>query len=307
MKTDDLAALFDRAAGDLGTIDQHLQALATERRLPRLALAMCAARYEEAAPILQGLLDRAAAGAALSEDEEHLLFRGLHIQGGAKDKQVFPALLRLLRRPKATVDRLLGYAITETLARIVGGVFDGDADALFALIADRKVDEFVRDAVFGAATFLTWEGSISAERMHGFVQRFYDERLAGNQDYAWIGWLEAIALLGQRDLVPLVDRAWDEGRIDTEALRRHHFDSDLARAENAPGDVTRFRRARLGHIEDVVEALEWTDRSYEDEADTVAAWADLTADPVTNPWRGVGRNDPCPCGSGKKAKRCHLA
>ena len=21
-------------------------------------------------------------------------------------------------------------------------------------------------------------------------------------------------------------------------------------------------------------------------------------------WRGVGRNDPCPCGSGKKAKRC---
>ena len=21
-------------------------------------------------------------------------------------------------------------------------------------------------------------------------------------------------------------------------------------------------------------------------------------------WRGVGRNDPCPCGSGRKAKRC---
>ncbi|WP_414649994.1 SEC-C metal-binding domain-containing protein [Devosia sp.] len=26
-----------------------------------------------------------------------------------------------------------------------------------------------------------------------------------------------------------------------------------------------------------------------------------------NPWCGVGRNDPCPCGSGKNSKHCHLA
>ncbi len=29
--------------------------------------------------------------------------------------------------------------------------------------------------------------------------------------------------------------------------------------------------------------------------------------PVTNPLRGVGRNDLCPCGSGKKFKKCCLA
>ncbi len=27
--------------------------------------------------------------------------------------------------------------------------------------------------------------------------------------------------------------------------------------------------------------------------------------PVKNPMRQVGRNDPCPCGSGKKFKKCH--
>jgi SEC-C motif-containing protein len=26
-----------------------------------------------------------------------------------------------------------------------------------------------------------------------------------------------------------------------------------------------------------------------------------------NPFKGVGRNDPCPCGSGKKFKKCCLA
>ncbi|MBV8764510.1 MAG: SEC-C domain-containing protein, partial [Hyphomicrobiales bacterium] len=38
------------------------------------------------------------------------------------------------------------------------------------------------------------------------------------------------------------------------------------------------------------------------------AWQPLYAnEPTGNPWRHVGRNDPCPCGSGKKAKKCCLA
>jgi len=34
-----------------------------------------------------------------------------------------------------------------------------------------------------------------------------------------------------------------------------------------------------------------------------------TAEPAfaANPYAGVGRNDPCPCGSGKKFKKCHGA
>ncbi|WOH54592.1 SEC-C metal-binding domain-containing protein [Bradyrhizobium sp. sBnM-33] len=28
---------------------------------------------------------------------------------------------------------------------------------------------------------------------------------------------------------------------------------------------------------------------------------------MRNPWRNVGRNYPCPCGSGKKFKKCCLA
>ena len=30
-------------------------------------------------------------------------------------------------------------------------------------------------------------------------------------------------------------------------------------------------------------------------------------EPASNPYREVGRNDPCPCGSGKKFKKCCLA
>ena len=30
-------------------------------------------------------------------------------------------------------------------------------------------------------------------------------------------------------------------------------------------------------------------------------------EPVRNPLKAIGRNDPCPCGSGKKYKKCHGA
>jgi preprotein translocase subunit SecA len=29
--------------------------------------------------------------------------------------------------------------------------------------------------------------------------------------------------------------------------------------------------------------------------------------PAAGDWKSVGRNDPCPCGSGKKFKKCHGA
>jgi uncharacterized protein YecA (UPF0149 family) len=28
-------------------------------------------------------------------------------------------------------------------------------------------------------------------------------------------------------------------------------------------------------------------------------------EPAYNPYKSIGRNDPCPCGSGKKFKKCH--
>ena len=32
----------------------------------------------------------------------------------------------------------------------------------------------------------------------------------------------------------------------------------------------------------------------------------ILSEPHHNPFKGIGRNDPCPCGSGKKFKKCCL-
>jgi uncharacterized protein len=295
---------------DLAPIEDYLQAVATERTLPDFAVGMCTLRIEEAAPKLRAVLLRAADGEELSDDESLLLFRGLHILAGARDREAWQPLLRQLRRPFQELNDLIGDTVVESLANIVTGMFDDDSDALFASIIDRSIDGFIRDALLGAATFLAWEGRIERDRYRKFLVRFHEERAAEDGDQAWAGWLQAITLLGLRDLVPLVDNAFREERIPEEWMDRPQFDDDLAVAEYAPDDIDRFTQDNLGYIEDVLVLLDWT-RGTEDAFDEdgeEAPWTDFAhpTEPVRNPWRHVGRNDPCPCGSGKKAKNAAL-
>nr|WP_256470177.1 DUF1186 domain-containing protein [Bradyrhizobium sp. 157] len=120
------AASAARWSARLGPIEEHLHAVATESELPDFAVGMCVVRIEESAPSLRAVLLRAADGEVLSDDDSLLLFRGLHILGGARDREACQPLLRLLRRPFQDVDDLIGDIVIESLANIVTGVFDDD-------------------------------------------------------------------------------------------------------------------------------------------------------------------------------------
>lgn len=101
---------------------------------------------------------------------------------------------------------------------------------------------------------------------------------------------------------------WREDRIPEEWIDRPQFDEDLASAERAPDDIDRFTQANLGYIEDVLVSLHCTRRAEDgmfEEGEETSSWAEFVYpnEPVRNPWRHVGRNDPCPCGSDKTGSR----
>jgi hypothetical protein len=294
-------------------LDEILDTLASGEGNRGLYLGLAQVRAADAAPRLLGLLTRAADGEALSETDERLLFFGTHILGGARNAAAFVPLMRLLRRPEHELDTLFGDAIPETLPRIVAGVFDGDVETLFGIAADRTTDLFVRQSLLGAIAFLTWDGRIDKAATRTFLERFHDERLGDSEDdadgVAWDAWQNAIALLGWRDLSPRVEAAFRDGRIYKGISTIEDYQRDLTLAEMQPESYLRFTRASLGYIEDIGEALEWLPSDYDEfgsEPDSLPPSYYAPREPVTNPFRHVGRNDPCPCGSGKKAKKCCL-
>jgi hypothetical protein len=266
----------------------------------------------EIAPALLAAVELAATGAELSERESAVAFYGLHILGGTRDTRAFPALMRILRLPQKQLDHFLGDALTETIKRVAIGVFDGQAEALYALIANTEADEYARLEMLGAVAFLAFQGQIEIAEVKSFLVRFDDERLAPEQDMAWCGWETAIALLGFRDLAPRVEAAWRDGRTPQGYSEPKYFFADMKRAETDWSNAERFKTMHhLGYIEDIADELSWI--SYPDEDDEYSAGFEggsatgNDGQPYVNPLRHVGRNDPCPCGSGKKAKRCCLA
>lgn len=311
-REDDIASLLE-AAKNTGPIERHIDDLARAPGVPTVAVGMCLLRIEEAAGPLVAVLSRAAEGGLPDEDFD-LFFRGLHILAGARCKAAFLPLLKLLALPDRELDRLLGDALTETGGKLVAGVFDGDEQALFRAVCELERDEFARNELLDAVTWLTFKGEISRAATEAFLTRIDDERLFPLHDQAWVGWQQAIALLGMTGLAGRVETAFAEDRFPQNVLHAGHFRRDLAEARQRPRDQSRFTKLNVGFIADVLEELErWAPRAEEPAGENASAPAwDMITDrlrnsPATNYNRDLGRNDPCPCGSGKKWKKCCLS
>ncbi len=199
-------------AGDLGPIETYLEVIATDRHLPAVAIGMCLLRMEEAAPPVPsspGL--RTASRCPMMKPT--CCLRSVH-SGRRARCAVCKDLLRLLRRPEAELEDLLGDGLTQDMARIVTGVFDGDGEGSLEPRYG-SVGQSIRsqpDVECGGLPRL--EQGIERRRMRGLLEQFYWKKLAEDQDHAWHAWQQAIALLGFRDLASLVrNRRGIEGRI----------------------------------------------------------------------------------------------
>jgi hypothetical protein len=286
-----------------------LEALADGTSRPDAALAEGLAALETIVADLLAVVEKAA-DTNLPPEHDWLLFHGLHLLGAGRERRLYEPLMRLLRRSPEDLEPLLGDAVTETLPRIVCGTYDPDVgpEPLFAALHDLDADEFVRAALFGALAWLTWRGLIPLDDTEALLRRYDAERLAPADDHSWFGWREAVALLGLSSLSEQVLAAYGDDRVLEQFDEPADFLSDLEAALEAPEDDARFETARLGFLDHPSKALAWIDYDATEPTTDDPFDEDFGGppEPVMNPWRDVGRNDPCPCGSGKKAKKCCL-
>jgi uncharacterized protein len=291
-----------------------IDALRNERELPSTEIAFATLYADAIEADVVALVERARYE-DLDVPSGRLLFRGIHILGGRRLCAAYRPLVAFLRGPQDRVEYLLGDAVTENLSRILPGLFDGDEQPLWELVTDRSVGEFVREAALNALTFLAFEERIDRAAFEAFLLRFDKARLAAAEDdVMWHAWMTAVAVLGVTAAVPRVRAAFADGRIGPDWCDEEDFDELLKAAIERPNDRTRLEAEQMGYIEDVVVALEKfpeaddaaDDSLFDDEGAAIwPRWSELGV-PTRNPYRDVGRNDPCPCGSGKKFKKCCL-
>jgi hypothetical protein len=286
-------------------MEQILEQLGSGQGLPVDAIRDADANRAAMVPVFLRAFDQTA---ALSPSMQNALFFAFHLLGQWREKSAYRPLAAFLRRPAEEVEPILAGAVTETSHRVMAGVFDSDPRPLYEVILDPEADEFIRSRMFDALVMVTLRGELPREETARFLESCYTGLQPQDECFAWHGWQGAIAKLGLSEFKPLVKRAFARGFISRSWLGFKDFEQDLQRAISAePQSWETTDEFEL--FGDTVEELSgWASFApkREETSSPADTWDRPPWLPAVNPFRDVGRNDPCPCGSGKKFKKCCL-
>jgi hypothetical protein len=281
-----------------------IRQLGSGEGIPTEAIRAATADRATVTPLLLDAIERCEPNGEVEEDG---LFIAFHLLGQWREKSAYRTLARFLRRPD--VESIIGDATTETSHKVMANVFDGDPRPIYDIIQDTEADESVRARMFDALVILAFRNELDRAEIADFLRSRFNDLQPRDQAVVWDGWQGAIALLGLADLAPLVREAFQRGFVDEVLGELKDFEEDLSRAR-AGRPLESWRSSDYEPFGDVVDELShWAGFKPKRPTDQAAdrwrpdPWPGM---PVRNPFRDVGRNDPCPCGSGKKFKKCCL-
>jgi hypothetical protein len=242
---------------------------------------------------------------------QQALFFMFHMFGEWREKSAYRPLTRLLRLRPDELEIILGDAKTETSHRVMAEVFDGDPEPLYQVILDPHVDKYVRASMCETVAMITLRGELPRAEAERFLRACYSDLEPKSECYVWDGWQCAVALLGLIELKTLVRQAFERGYISPDNLGFEDFEEDLQRAIASPTAPWMIEDHYAPFGDTIEELSDWAAFSPEsgvkrdiDPGSRGSYWS--PGIPAVNPFKGVGRNDPCPCGSGKKFKKCCL-
>jgi uncharacterized protein len=266
--------------------------------LPRDAMRWTLDNWDDAAPGLLEALERFANGTDRSKKAANAAFFILHLAGERRETRAFAPLCRLAREAEAA-EAVLGDGVTSTLKRILISTYDGNLDALKGVIEAAGTDEFVRIGALEALAYLMATEHIAREEAEAYLLR-----------------LSMVALLGLEPWSDVVRQAFARGLISPMDMNDDNFREDLRRILTDPGRMADFKANNIAPLNDAIGELSgwygFSDPAKRDQErhavgrEGAGRTSAATPQSSAKSFKGVGRNDPCPCGSGKKFKKCCL-
>ncbi len=281
---------------------------------PHDAVALAHAHRETVAPRLVRVLEDLALDATPARDGNHVLHLfAMALLACWRDARAYRPLLALAHNSPEVIDDLFGDALTELYGRTIASVCDGDMRPLQELVDDRSVSVWVRSALLEAWKVRVVEGDAPVEPFERFlldVGRQCAERLRhGEREPERFEMLDDVAGqacdIGSTLLLEPVRQWFAERLIDERYIDRPFFEREFALPHEER--LSRLRRHRQGYIDDVAAEMRWWGAGdVDDDEFALDALPPSTATFVRASPK-IGRNDPCPCGSGRKYKKCHGA
>ena len=297
------------------------QLIGGRKRIPELALEAADGESEALVEPLLRCIERCLENPAYDEesDDQRLFGFALLLLGKWREPRLYPLLIRWLSLPEEDAEGLGGDMVTEDGSRLLAAVCGEDLEPIKALILNREAYEFGRGQAVEALAILAARGEAPREAVEEYFRGLAREGLEREPNFVWGDLAVVCADLGMTSVFPELRRAYEEELIDPFCMQPKELDD----VEKDPGDALSFFIERNPPITDVAREVSWWSCFAEprrDRSPKPSERGTIIYDPMANRTEGddawssvpqpykapgkVGRNEPCPCGSGKKYKRC---
>ncbi len=306
-------------------LDQIISDLdAGHERIPVAAIRAAREHRELVVPrLIQLIRDAATAAREGNPPEGNAHFFALFLLTEFEAKEALPAIVEALSLPDELPFDLFGDAVTSLGGRILATLAGDRPDLIAELAGNRELNLYVRWESASAFVLLVADGRMTREDAVRRLQRQLREALdIGESETEFISALvTTLSDLAPREAMAEIEEAYqrelvDEFWVGLEDVKRDANQTDAEMLEE-------LRKRSPEKLTDTIAELEDWACFKEDESDPrdigPSPFADRTAESpyssaapsfnqfdstvrITTP--RIGRNDPCPCGSGKKFKKC---
>jgi len=293
------------------TIDDILSQLSTEQLIaadseqllfPAPALEAAKAQWAEFWPHIVPLMQRMQADEELTDAEYQLLFYGVMLLGDMADLSQSAAFFEWVDTADglgSDLEYTLGDALTEDLATLLFILSGGQSASLQQLLLSEKAGIYVKAAAL-AAWFAQFEQtqSIDHAKLVPTLQAVIEIAARRGQKFVLAELAIWCIVFDLADFKPVFQLLLRQNKLDTTVIKSREVSRwQLADAEKplASGLV----RSSF----DVMSLQHWLAFQPDLSPAALAEPDDVSAVATSQP-AAVGRNDPCPCGSGNKYKKC---
>lgn len=220
-------------------------------------------------------------------------------------------MIRLFHRARGGDTEEFGDIITEDLPRIFASTFDGNLAPLRDLAADPEADSWVRGAALEAHIHLAANGLIRPSDTLDYLRDLWKAGFEAESANLWCSWAQCVEHLHAGELSGEFKAAYESGKLGPDFYKPQEIEEIVSDPEKwsvwgkPVDDLYRL-------VDDTAEAVKWWrcfhGEGWEDEEEDGEEGDLFNDDPLESPFvrsgPKVGRNEPCPCGSGKKYKKC---
>jgi hypothetical protein len=274
-------------------------------KFARAAVEAAIAQKEEITPellrILEDTINRAA---ELDSDDGYMgHIYSIFLLAQFREVRAYPLLIRIASLPDDLPHSLFGDIITEDYGRLLASVCGGDVEGIRNLIENESNDALVRGEAFTALLTLVAEGIVQRDAVVDYFAQLLQGRLERRPSEVWNALVAGACDLYPADLMDDIQQAYRDELVDPYNIGVDDVQKDIALGKDRVlARLASDRHHRM--VVDTVKEMEWWSGFQPKEPQRIASVPQKTAIPKTTASPKVGRNEPCPCGSGKKYKKC---